>query len=382
MKSVVLIALLALALPVAAAGERARTAETVIAVEGGPRYDTLVRLDAQTLRPTGARLALRDRLSRAYAFSPDRRRVAIPSVSARGLRVFDVATLKRAGRVRLADPYLREHAWLGPRRIVGFGQQGVFAVDPVSGKALRAPAVPPEIVDVRPIGSRLVFLFARPRWTIGTARLMVVEAGRTREVRLARIRAGVLEPGGSENYEPALALDAASRAFVVGGRDEPVGEVNLRTLRVRYHELPKLPQAVAGRTRRAIWLGGGRIAVWGRDVLKRVDRFEYVRTGLQIVDLRERRYEVVDPDAQSVSFTAGTLLVSGTGLRGYSPGGRRLYETFQGEHVSTPATFRTRAWVFAHLGSPRLRMIDARTGAVLGTPRSIPFILHSDYKRG
>jgi hypothetical protein len=381
--------LLALAVPVSAVGERTsstKTADTVLAIEAGRRYDTLVRLNAQTLEPTGAKLALRDKLSHWYAYRPDGRRIAIPSVAAHGLRVFDTRTLKRSGRVWLSDVYVREYAWMAPRRIVGFGQEGVFAVDPVAGKPLRAPAIPPEIVDVRRVGNRLVFLFGRPRWAIGTARLVVVDpTGRSTEVRLTRIKAGVFERGfGPENFAPGLAIDPAGRAFVVGGRDAPIAEVDLKTRRVTYHELPTVAQDVTGRMRNAIWLGGGRLAVWGDDFVEQSGRHEVVHTGLVIADLRQRRYEMVDADARSVSFTARTLLVSdwGGGLRGYSTTGQRLYEAFAGEQVMSIATFRTRAFVVSLLGEPRgIRVVDARTGAVVGTRRSLPFILHPDFRR-
>lgn len=390
MRNVALLAaLVALAAPVSAAGERAsslKTADTVLAIEPGRRYDTLVRLNAQTLEPTGAKLALRDKLSHWYAFRPDGRRVAIPSVAAHGLRVFDTRSLKRTGRVWLSDVYVGEYAWMAPRRIVGYGQEGVFAVDPVAGKPLRTPAIPPEIVDVRRVGNRLVFLFGRPRWAIGTARLVVVDPkGRSTEVRLTRIKAAVLERGyGPENFAPGLTIDPAGRAFVVGGRDEPIAEVNLKTRRVTYHELPKVVQEVTGRRRNAIWLGGGRIAVWGDDVVNQSGRHEVVHTGLAIADLRQRRYEVVDADARSVSFTARTLLVSDwrSGLKGYSTTGQRLYEAFAGERVMSIATFRSRAFVVSLLGEPSgIRLIDARTGAVVGTRRSLPFILHPDFMR-
>lgn len=379
--------LIALAVPVSTAGERAAsTADTVLAIEPGRRYDSLVRLNAQTLEPTGAKLALRDKLSHAYAFRPDGRRVAIPSVAAHGLRVFDTRTLKRAGRVWLPDVSMGEYAWMAPRRIVGFGQEGVFAVDPTNGKPLRTPAIPPEIVDVRRVGNRLVFLFGRPRWAIGTARMVVVDpTGRSTEVRLTRIKAGGPERGfGPENFAPGLAIDPAGRAFVVGGRDEPIAEVNLKTLRLTYHELPRTARTVTGRTRRAIWLGGGRLAVWGDDEVAQSGRHESVPTGLVIADLRQRRYDVVDAGARSVLFTARTLLVSDLrgGLKGYSTSGQRLYEAFSGERVLVLAAFRSRAFVFSPEDEPRgIRVIDARTGAVVQTRRSLPFILHPDFKQ-
>src|ERR687897_1364289 len=132
------VAVVALTLPVAAAGERAsstKTADTVLAIEPGRRYDSLVRLNAQTLEPTGAKLALRDKLSHAYAFRPDGRRVAIPSVAAHGLRVFDTRTLKRAGRVWLSDVYVGEYVWMAQRRIVGSDRR-------VYSRSIRSPENP------------------------------------------------------------------------------------------------------------------------------------------------------------------------------------------------------------------------------------------------
>jgi hypothetical protein len=59
--AVVLLGLVALVVPVAAAGDRtspAKPSGTVLALEWGKRGDTLVRLDRRTLAPTSGRLKL------------------------------------------------------------------------------------------------------------------------------------------------------------------------------------------------------------------------------------------------------------------------------------------------------------------------------------
>jgi len=392
--AVVLLGLVALAVPVAAAGDRAmpaRTSGTVLALEFGKRGDTLVRLDRRTLAPTSSRLKLGGRTNFGRAFSPDGRRLAIGVLPIHGLRIVNVSRMKKIGRVWTPNIYISVLGWLAPRRIVGYAQDiGLFAVDPVSGKALRPPRIAGNIQAIRRAGNRLLILSGWPRWTIGFARLSVVDpTGRLRTVLLRRIKAGILSGGEPENVEPGLALDRSGRAFVVGGRDEPVAEVNLKTLAVNYHELPKEATSAVGRTRRAIWLGNGRIAVWGTDVVRAgpPDSHDYLPVGLSIVDLRQRTIETVDAEARGVAFTAGTVLASGigTGLRGYSTAGKLRYQLFAGENVFTVATFDSRAWVGTVAVGPGptpIRVIDVAAGTFREARRGVPWILHANFSAG
>jgi hypothetical protein len=299
--------------------------------------------------------------------------------------------MKKIGRVWTPNIYISVLGWLAPRRIVGYAQDiGLFAVDPVSGKALRPPRIAGNIQAIRRAGNRLLILSGWPRWTIGFARLTILDAtGRVKTVQLRRIKAGILSGGEPENVEPGLALDRSGRAFVVGGRDEPVAEVNLKTLAVNYHELPKQATSAVGRTRRAIWLGNGRIAVWGTDVVRAgpPDSHDYLPVGLSIVDLRQRTIETVDAEARGVAFTAGTVLASGigTGLRGYSTAGKLRYQLFAGENVFTVATFDSRAWVGTVAVGPGptpIRVIDVAAGTFREARRGVPWILHANFSAG
>jgi hypothetical protein len=391
----VLLGLVALAAPVAAAGDRAtpaRTPGTVLAIQHEKRGDVLVRLDRRTLAPTSGRLRLGGRANLGWAFSPDGRRLAVGVIHAHGLRIVDLRRMKIVGRVWTPNIYVYGLSWLSPRRIVGDAQDvGLFSVNPVSGKELRPPRIAGNIQQIRRAGNRLLFLSAWPKWTIGYARLAVLgSTGRVRTVQLPRIKAGTLSSGYPEKtVAPGLAIGPSGRAFVVGGRDEPVAEVDLKTLAVTYHELPTEAKTVIGRSRRTVWLGDGRLAVWGEDWVPArppagIDRSP---VGLSIVDLTDRTIETVDPQAEGVVFSAGarTLLASGigTGLRAYSTAGERRYELFPGENVFTLATFDSRAWVYTiRLPSdqPRpIRVIDVASGTVLGTRPRLPRLLHPNF---
>jgi hypothetical protein len=172
--AVVLLGLVALAVPVAAAGDRASPAKrsgTVLALEYGKRGDSLVWLDRRSLEPTSRRFRLGGRSNLGWAFSPDGRRLAVGVIHAHGLRIVDLRRMKIVGRVRTPNIYVHALAWLGPRRILGEAQDiGLFSVDPVSGKALRPPRIAGNILRIKRAGNRLVLLSGWPKWTFGFAR--------------------------------------------------------------------------------------------------------------------------------------------------------------------------------------------------------------------
>ena len=111
--------------------------------------------------------------------------------------------------------------------------------------------------------------YTRPR----PARLLVVDReGRLRSTLLERIHVG--ERRARNEVVPQLAgvaLDASGeRAFVVGSKG-PLAEIDLTTMQTRYHRLRRreaqrrFQGRRVGSERRALWLGRGRIAVFGRD---------------------------------------------------------------------------------------------------------------------
>ena len=85
-------------------------------------------------------------------------------------------------------------------------------------------------------------------------------SGAVKVVEISRILSGYVE----RSRRPALVADpSSSHAYVFGGLDEPVADVDLRTMAVRYHTLRGGPQPLTdtlGVERFGAWLAPGRIA--------------------------------------------------------------------------------------------------------------------------
>lgn len=401
--AVLVLAVIALAAPLSATGEHAspvKTAGTVLAIESSRGQDFLVRVDANSLRPVAKRLALGGR-AQAWSFSPDRRRLAIGVDKAYGFRIIDVRRLKSIGRVQTwSRPGwgISTLAWLAPRRVIGFEAAGLFVVDPVARKHFRAPEVTGEIQTVKRCGKFVVALVA-PLQEIGSARLAVLDAaGSVRTVQLDGIHAGERpeqEMVPPEHRDPGLAFDPSGRIFVVGRADEPIAEVALETLAVNYHRsehkrsfLTRLrdwlePAAAAklpltGSFRAALWLGQGRIAVWGYDsVPAGPERVETTRTGLSIVDTNDWTVRTVDSQAWYVALGGRTLLATDYGreLTGYAPDGKRRYRVSFKGNVGDVVTFGSKALVALYRARVWV-VIDAATGRVLGTRRTMLRLLN------
>ena len=401
---IVLLALVAMAAPVAATGERAATAKSpssVLAIQSSKRGDSLVRLDGTSLKPSSRSRTLGGWASRTgWSFSPDGRRLALGVDSAYGFRIYHTLSLKRIAEVQTWSKRVSFLAWLTPRRIIGYESAGFFAADPVSRKRLASPELTGSVQAVEQVGGLVVAVVAPPA-EIGNARLAVIDAqARVRSVELEGIKAGARyeEPVRAELHVPGLVVDPAGRAFVVGGGDAPVAEVDLKTLAVTYHRsresrslLARLrnwlePFAAAkgqvtGTFRRAVWLGDGRFAVWGYDSAPvGPDHVATSPAGLSVVDTRDWTRRMIDPDARGAVFAGNTLLTGsgGSGLTGYSASGDRLYRVLEGEKVAVVATYGSRAFVVASR-SP-VRIVDAPSGRILGTRSSVPRLLDASFR--
>ena len=399
-RAVVLLAVVALVAPMAATGDRAwswKPPTKVLGIERSKRIDYLVRLDARSLEQSSRRLGLGG-LTGAWSFSPDGRRLAIGVDRVHGFRIVDVRRLRNVARVQTWSAAISTLAWLAPRRIIGVEPAGLFIVDPLTRKHLRPPEVTGSIQTVERVGNRLVFVLAPDR-EIGSASLAVIDAqGALRTVQLDGIRAGVrpeIETRPAEIRRPGLACDPSGRAFVVG--TESTAEVDLETLAVRYHEprqsrsfLSRFrnwlePQAKAklpltGSSRTALWLGDGRIAVWGHDsTLATPNRVDTQPAGLSVVDTNDWTTLMVDAQAWQGAFTGGTLLAAqkANGLTAYTTSGTKIYEAFAGQDVGIAATFGSRAFIARNRGP--IRVIDVRSGRVIGGRRDVPRLLHPDF---
>jgi hypothetical protein len=355
----------------------ASTQPLLAVVRGSPsNAAALVRVNPNTLAPGGRRVPLGRYNIGAWAFSPDRRRLAIGVDRALGVRIVDLPTMRSTGDVRTQNGHVLALAWLAPRRIVGLDLAGLFVVDPVAKRMVMSRRVEGTFVGWARTKSSLVLLLGPPpdgiavapvragAAVLGPARIVAVGAdGGVRTQRLDAIRAGATYEEGApaQNWVPALAVDAAAeRAFVVGSGQQ-LADVDLRTLGVLYHELRE-PASLLGRalgwlqpaaaakgpiggpTRRAAWLGNGLLAIGGDDVHVAVHpRGIDVSSkpfGLKIVDTRTWSVRTLDPGATGFVHASGVLLAyggsydeqyrprGGIGLTAYTLDGTRLYHLF------------------------------------------------------
>lgn len=231
--------------------------------------------------------------------------------------------------------------------------------------------------------------YAIPRETIGPARVIRVDPDGTTHVVRLRIRMGNNDSRTLER-RPGFAVDASGRAYVVGEGDG-AAEIDLRTLRVRYHRLQhafdarprKLaPPPVAhegtnnpARTlaREAVWLGGGLVAVTGWDGWTDGQTDQGLEAGLKIVDVRRWRVRRVDPSIGSVRLTRRFVLGTGrgAGLRVFDRLGRPVRRYFPGRSVGITGVLGDRVRVYVlwrrvphdFKGAAPTRVYEVRVGA-------------------
>jgi hypothetical protein len=172
---------------------------------------------------------------------------------------------------------------------------------------------------------------------------------------------------------------------------------------VRYHTLSESisllgrlhdwlePKAEAkadeGPTRRALWLGHGLLAVTGFDSHAGVDprggQAEWeTPAGLKLIDTRAWSVRTLDPRVTNAVLASGTLLafgilwdsraqkLSGSGLTGYDPDGRRRFHRYGADPISGVQPLGSRVLVGGAAGSRLFRrgagaLLDARTGREL-----------------
>jgi hypothetical protein len=306
----------------------------------------LSRLNALSLKPTSRALRIGE-YHDAWSVSPDRRKLALglsmPGRRRVGVGVVDLATLKLVRKVQTGIA-AEAVAWLAPRRLVAGLQDGrVTLVDPASGEIVREARGRGEPRRSTRTRSLLIVLFADPFFG-GPARLAVVDAhGRVRSAMLDRIRLRVRTVRGRPHADGAgLAVQPArDRAYVVAA-GAPVAVIELRTMRVSYHRVEPLAVTAAARERqrRALWVGNGRFAIYGHDVVAGAGgKDKVVAAGVRLVDSRDWSSCTLDARASTAVVADGRLLVYGTvgsaspGIRFYSPRWRKTHALLQTEPV-------------------------------------------------
>jgi hypothetical protein len=408
----------------ACSGEREPTSsddaanETAVVAEaraqpgpGGPllgmSFGRLFRLDPRTLKPLPGRRARLGGHTFGWSFSPDRSMLVLGSQVVAELRFVDLERMRIIGGddLRLKRPgIVAVIAWPAPRRVLAvvqspgccIGEATAFVVDPPARRVLRRQALGGSLQAFARFRGGLALLLSPPR-SLGPTRLVVFDGrGAVRSVVLAEIVAGQepVRPGNRPGREsrPGLAIDAAGgRAFVVVG-GASVAEVDLASLRVRYRTLSQ-PVSLLGRlrawlepaaradvppagpVRTARWLGGGLVAVAGRDSYYERGLYRTRPSGLKLIDVGSGRVRTLDPLADGFTVAAG-MLVPATrqpGLNVYSGDGRlrfRLFlRRFPGKRAFVVFAREGRAFVTIASRWPRAFVVDLSSGRVLGERR-------------
>ena len=335
---------------------------------------TLARLDPISLRPAGSRVRLGE-YHDAWAFSPDGSQLALGNggqgrVCGRGVCVIDVRDMAISADIN-APIAVEALAWVRPRRIVAVLQRGgIVVADPATGAIVRRTPLP--------FRSRFD-AWARTRG--GVAALMngsplrLVVAGGSGAVRVAGLRR--IRP--AVNGFPGLAVNRRGRRAFVVAAGAPVAEVDLRRMRVRYHRaaLPRPRRRAGGvRSRDALWLGKGLLAVFGYDS-------RGAPAGVRVVDTNTWTARTVDRRAGQAKLAAGRLLVYSSdaftprmrrvGLRVYTRDGSRLISDLLANQSLDVEVAGGRAYAYRTGGRRRvLHVVEARSGRVVRTTRPPP----------
>jgi len=387
----------------------------------GPSPVGLVRVDPRTLRARSGRRVPLAAHTFGWSFSPDRSRLAIGSDGGGEVRLVDLDRWRALGDVKIKvarGGSVLATAWVGSSRVLavvvspgccGLGDTTVAGIDAERHRLLWQRRLGGSLQDGQRFRRSLVLMLGPRGRALGPSRLALVgPGGRVRFAPLAQIRSGLQgssmqNPRGfiADIWNPGSAVDAAgARAFVVQA-GAPVAEVDLRTLRVRYHTLSQPisffgrlhdwlePRAEAkadeGPMRRALWLGQGRLAVTGTDEHARTDATGNeaqwaTPAGLELIDTRRWTIRTIDSDAASAVRIGGMLLafsmlwdsrtgkLTGSGLTGYTLDGTRAFHRYGEDPISGGQQIGTSVLVGGGAGSRifgRGALLDARTGREL-----------------
>jgi hypothetical protein len=400
---------------------------------GGARPVGLIRVDARTLRPLpGRRLPLAGHTF-GWSFAPDRSKLALGTDGSADVRLVDLRGWHVLGDVRIRIARrgsVLASAWAGANRLhivvvspgcCGLGDTTVAGIDARGRRVLWQRRLGGSLQAGERFRRSLVIVLGPRDRSIGSSRLAVVGPdGRMRFASLTEIRSGSEARGGRNparflvrQWNPGLAIDAdGSRAFVVQA-GAPVAEVDLRSLRVRYHALsepisllgrlrdwlePKAEaKAQEGPTRQVLWLGGGLLAVTGTDTHAAFERGQPAQwdtpVGLKLIDTRRWSIRTINSNATSATVASGMLLAfgilwdsrsqkfTGSGLTGYTLDGSRRFHLYREDPISGAQPLDRRVLVSGAAGSRIFRrgaLIDARTGRELRRVRFDVSLLITD----
>jgi len=312
---------LAASVPVCAS---ATARQPILATLDTASTSRLFYVDPVSLRPIGARSLGLDFHWGDFTRSPEGALLVLSSNDAPELRFVRLPGMRFVGSMTFTDgQFVRLVAWPSPHLLLALldsSPERVLAIDPSTRKVLWRRSVDGTVVDIQAAPGRVVVL-AAPANKIGPARIVVIgTGGSVRSVVLERVLAGFHHKQGSQDFiaknrTPGLAIDpAGERAYVVGA-DEPVAQIGLASMRVRYHGGLRVPaKAVSGPLRQATWLGNGMLAVSGTDSSISTDAQGNVKqdtapAGLLLINTHSWTSRSLQPNAEA-TITAGSSLLA------------------------------------------------------------------------
>jgi hypothetical protein len=345
----------------------------VYAVTGGMGDAQISERNPRTLGQRGPAIPL-GKWEFVSGLSPDDSLLALTAMNAepRSIRFLDIVRKRWQGGA-LPIPTLGAGAvrWADDRTVLVLGEKpdGLRAVvvDATRRRIVRTIRIPGhlEAQYAEPTQAGMALLLRPLAFRqIGPVLVGVIRpSGAVKVVEISRILSGHVE----RSRRPALIADpTSSHAYVFGGLDEPVADVDLRTMAVRYHTLRGGPQTLTdtlGVERFGAWLAPGRIAVGGWDDSKT----DTLRLGVSLVDTKAWRWKQVDSDADFFAKSGDLLLalrMDGS-LGGYGLDGRRRFSV--AEQVFSLGTLASNGrYVYAYNVWPAPKgsalVIDAKAG--------------------
>ena len=343
---------------------------------------TLQRLDADTLAPLSAGTDLGE-YHGAWAFSRDRRVLAVGTFARTGVRLIDPASLATTRDIPLPVAAVAL-GWVSRERIAVLLQRGgVVVVDTARGRIERrwplSYSVPCGATRqaVTPHGAIFVITGRS-----GTVRLLRIDAdGQLRVVTLSRVRA----PSGRRSCgAPALAADPAGQRAVVLASDGPLAEIDLASLPVAYHRQRELRRATGQRAscpRPRICVAKV-AAAWLDDktVVTGLTRWTEAREarpvasggGVAVIDSHTWSTRVVDRQAGDFALAPDKgLLTFGAqrrGVRAITAGGTTRWVALRQRRLRAITATAGRVYALDE-AADRAHVLDAATGTELAAPR-------------
>jgi hypothetical protein len=374
-----LAAVLAVAATFAIPAAAANPPRVVLGIDWNDRTGTrLAQFDPRTLAIQPGRKVLLAGHTSPWAFSPDRTKLALGGDGAT-LRFVDVRKMRVLGDLRLGAAGLVDYLdWARADRllVVVLGESGdstVVLVDAARRRVIRTISIEGSVFGAAAFPGGLVVLLGDSAGR-GPAEVAVVDAqGALRTVTVDQISAGYTDYGDGlvEVRRPGLAVDAAAhRAFVVDA-DFTVAEIDLDGFAVAYHRQStrSLAKFLPGPSRVARWLGNGVLAVAGANYQSYANP-----VGLHLIDTRTWTWRVVDPKV--ASFEVGRGVLAGTdnpfdaAPRHYSVYGIDGSFRYSVDVPALQSLVVQGSYAYVCRGRGLMRVLDARTGAVLHRYRS------------